>query len=180
MSYLSYVCPHDCPRTCALEAGRLDKRIICRIKGAKSDSYTTRVICAKVVQYSERIRHPKRLLHPRLRAGAVGTDKFVDIGCDEALDKVPEYKKAYVSDVIRREGSFHPVPRITLSTVHGSKGGEADNVMILSDLSRKADESYWRDKDDERRVFYVALTRAKQSLYIVRSKTNREFREVFL
>jgi superfamily I DNA/RNA helicase len=52
--------------------------------------------------------------------------------------------------------------------------------MILSDLSRKADESYWRDKDDERRVFYVALTRAKQSLYIVRSKTNREFREVFL
>ena len=98
----------------------------------------------------------------------------------EALDKVPEYKKAYVSDVIRREGSFHPVPRITLSTVHGSKGGEADNVMILSDLSRKADESYWRDKDDERRVFYVALTRAKQSLYIIRSKTNREFREVFL
>ena len=28
----------------------------------------------------------------------------------EALDKVPEYKKAYVSDVIRREGSFHPAP----------------------------------------------------------------------
>tara|TARA_B100000963_G_scaffold114552_1_gene99787 strand:+ start:2826 stop:4349 length:1524 start_codon:yes stop_codon:yes gene_type:complete len=103
-----------------------------------------------------------------------------DYSWHEALDKVPEYKKAYVSDVIRREGSFHPVPRITLSTVHGSKGGEADNVMILSDLSRKADESYWRDKDDERRVFYVALTRAKQTLYLVRSKTNREFREVFL
>lgn len=90
MSYLSYVCPHDCPRTCALETGRLDKRIICRIKGAKSDSYTARVICAKVVQYSERIRHPKRLLHPRLRAVANGTGKFVDIGCDEALDKVAD------------------------------------------------------------------------------------------
>ena len=90
MFYLSYVCPHDCPRPCAVETGRLDKRIICRIRGAKSDSYTARVICAKVVQYSDRIRHPKRLLHPRLRAGAVGTDKFVDIGCDEALDKVPD------------------------------------------------------------------------------------------
>ena len=102
-----------------------------------------------------------------------------DYSWHEALDKVPEYKKAYVSTVIQKEGSFNPVPRITLSTVHGSKGGEADNVMVLSDLSRKADESYWRQKDDERRVFYVALTRAKQNLYLVRSRSNREFREVF-
>lgn len=78
-----------------------------------------------------------------------------DYSWHEALDKVPEYKKAYVSTVIQKEGSFNPVPRITLSTVHGSKGGEADNVMVLSDLSRKADESYWRQKDDERRVFML-------------------------
>ena len=52
-------------------------------------------------------------------------------------------------------------PRIKLSTIHGSKGGEADNVMLLTDLTRKADEEYWRQRDQERRVFYVGMTRAR-------------------
>ena len=51
--------------------------------------------------------------------------------------------------------------------------------MLLTDLSRRTDESYWKDKDEERRVFYVGMTRAKKSLNIVRSKTNREFSEAF-
>ena len=81
-------CPHDCPSTCALEVERLDKRTIGRIRGAKSNSYTARVICAKVARYSERVHHPKRLLAPLLRAGAKGTGKFVEIPWDEALDRV--------------------------------------------------------------------------------------------
>ena len=68
----------------------MDKRTICRVRGAKSDSYTAGVIRAKVLQYSERIRHPKRLPHPRLRAGANGSGKFVEISWDEALDKVTD------------------------------------------------------------------------------------------
>ena len=32
-----------------------------------------------------------------------------DYSWHEALDKVPEYKKAYVSTVIQKEGSFNPV-----------------------------------------------------------------------
>ena len=82
----------------------MDKRTICRIRGAKSDSYTAGVICAKVVQYSERIRHPKRLLHPRLRAGANGTGQFVEISWDEALDKVADEFKTkaakYGSEIV--------------------------------------------------------------------------------
>ena len=76
MTYLPSVCPHDCPSTCALEVERLDKRTIGRIRGAKSNSYTAGVICAKVARYSERVHHPKRLLAPLLRAGAKGTGKF--------------------------------------------------------------------------------------------------------
>ena len=52
-------------------------------------------------------------------------------------------------------------PRIKLSTIHGSKGGEADNVMLLTDLTRKADEEYWRQRDQERRVFYVGMKHFK-------------------
>ena len=70
-------------------------------------------------------------------------------------------------------------PRIKLSTIHGSKGGEADNVMLLTDLTRKADAEYWRQRDQERRVFYVGMTRARNTLNIVRSQSDREFSEVF-
>ena len=76
MNYLPSVCPHDCPSTCALEVERLDKRTIGRIRGAKSNSYTAGVICAKVARYSERVHHPKRLLAPLLRAGAKGAGEF--------------------------------------------------------------------------------------------------------
>ena len=31
-------------------------------------------------------------------------------------------------------------PRIELSTIHGAKGGEADNVMLLTELPRVIDE----------------------------------------
>ena len=70
-------------------------------------------------------------------------------------------------------------PRINLSTIHGAKGGEADNVMLMTDLPKKADESYFSNPDDERRVFYVGMTRAKKELHLVRSQTDREFTEAF-
>ena len=68
---------------------------------------------------------------------------------------------------------------IKLSTIHAAKGGEADNVMLLTDLTRKADLEYWRQRDEERRVFYVGMTRARNTLNIVRSQSDREFSEVF-
>ena len=43
-----------------------------RVRGAKDNSYTAGVICAKVARYAERIHHPDRLLKPLLRAGAKG------------------------------------------------------------------------------------------------------------
>ena len=97
----------------------------------------------------------------------------------EALDSIPRIKSSYIRAVLRRGQNLDYSPKIKLSTIHGAKGGEADNVMLLTDLSRRTDESYWKDKDEERRVFYVGMTRAKKSLNIVRSKTNREFSEAF-
>ena len=51
--------------------------------------------------------------------------------------------------------------------------------MLLTDMPRKADEAYFQNPDDERRVFYVGMTRAKKALHIVHSQSEREFREVF-
>jgi DNA helicase-2/ATP-dependent DNA helicase PcrA len=97
----------------------------------------------------------------------------------EAFDNMPRLKSTYIRAVLRRGQKITHDPRIKLSTIHGAKGSEADNVMLLTDLSKKTDESYWLNKDEERRVCYVGMTRAKQSLNIIRSKSNREFTEAF-
>ncbi|MEE8202558.1 MAG: molybdopterin oxidoreductase family protein, partial [Alphaproteobacteria bacterium] len=62
-------CPHDCPSTCALEVERIDARTIGKVRGAKANSYTAGVICAKVGRYAERVHHPDRLKHPLRRSG---------------------------------------------------------------------------------------------------------------
>ena len=97
----------------------------------------------------------------------------------EALDRMPMREVVYIVAALRRKENLNRAPRINISTIHGAKGGEADNVMLLTDMPRKADESYYKNPDDERRVFYVGMTRAKKALHIVHSQSEREFREVF-
>jgi anaerobic selenocysteine-containing dehydrogenase len=82
------VCPHDCPSTCALEVDVHDKTRIGTLRGARDNSYTAGVICAKVARYAERVHHPDRLTHPLLRTGPKGSGQFTRIGWDEALDRV--------------------------------------------------------------------------------------------
>ena len=83
-------CPHDCPSACALEVERLDAHTIGRVHGARDNSYTAGVICAKVARYAERVHHPGRLTTPLRRTGAKGEgiEAFAPISWDDALDEV--------------------------------------------------------------------------------------------
>jgi anaerobic selenocysteine-containing dehydrogenase len=83
-------CPHDCPSTCALDVEVIDGRRIGRVHGAKENSYTAGVICAKVARYAERIHHPERLLKPLVRAGAKGEGGWKEASWEAALDLVAE------------------------------------------------------------------------------------------
>lgn len=83
-------CPHDCPSTCALDVEILDGRRIGRVHGARDNSYTAGVICAKVARYSERIHHPDRLLKPLVRSGAKGEGGWKEASWEAALDLVAE------------------------------------------------------------------------------------------
>src|SRR6202163_3260829 len=86
----SSVCPHDCPSACALEVEVMDGARIGAVRGAKANTYTDGVICAKVSRYGERIHHADRLTHPLLRTRPKGSGQFRQIGWDEALDRVAE------------------------------------------------------------------------------------------
>lgn len=83
-------CPHDCPSTCALEVELLGNGRIGRVHGAKSNSYTAGVVCAKVARYAERVHHPDRLLFPLKRKGPKGSGQFERIGWDEAMSLTAE------------------------------------------------------------------------------------------
>lgn len=83
-------CPHDCPSTCALNVEILPDGRIGRLHGAKDNSYTDGVICAKVARYAERIHHPERLLKPLVRAGAKGEGVWKEASFEAALDLVAE------------------------------------------------------------------------------------------
>ena len=58
-------------------------------------------------------------------------------------------------------------PSIHVGTIHGAKGGEADNVVLFTDITAAAEASMASDPDSMHRVFYVAVTRTKQNLYLV-------------
>lgn len=60
-----------------------------------------------------------------------------------------------------------PKVSIHVDTIHGVKGGEADTVIILSDYSKKTHEEFNLTPDNEHRVAYVAVTRAKSNVIIV-------------
>ena len=88
----------------------------------------------------------------------------------EALTKIAEDKRDYLVSVLRRGGKMSDVSRVRLSTIHGAKGGEADNVMLLMDLSPKFAKEFQHNGDNVNRLFYVGVTRAKHSLHLVLPK----------
>ena len=94
----------------------------------------------------------------------------------EALDKIPDAERAYIVALLRRGEKFNAPPRITVSTIHGAKGGEADNVILMTDLTAAADNERQIEPDNLNRVFYVGVTRTRKKLYIVEPEnTYRSF-----
>lgn len=69
---------------------------------------------------------------------------------------------------------------VTLSTLHGSKGLEFDIVFLIGceegliphqrTLEEKASDASVQDVEEERRLFYVGVTRARQRLTLTRCK----------
>ena len=64
---------------------------------------------------------------------------------------------------------------IYIDTIHSVKGAEADNVVILPDITKQVYENLEQNPDSEHRVFYVGVTRARHNLYIVDSGSRYEY-----
>jgi hypothetical protein len=78
----------------------------------------------------------------------------------------PESSKLYIKKLLESGDNLMKPARIKLSTIHGVKGEECDNVVLFTDIERIIYESATRNPDPEHRLFFVGITRAKERLYI--------------
>jgi hypothetical protein len=104
---------------------------------------------------------------------------LVDLPWHDALTGIPLEQREYYLAILRRGGpkALSQHPRHHVSTIHGVKGGEATHVVLFTDLAKKSYTEYSKNPDDEIRVFYVGVTRAKEHLHIVLPQTNMYFNE---
>jgi len=92
----------------------------------------------------------------------------------DALGRMSVEDREYFRAARRRNENLRH-PRIKVSTIHGAKGGECENVLLFTDVSNKTAQEMWRRPDDETRVFYVGVTRALSRLCIVQPQTPAHF-----
>jgi superfamily I DNA/RNA helicase len=92
----------------------------------------------------------------------------------KALTKISEDRRDYLVSLLRRNTKLTGHVPIKLSTIHGAKGGEADNVLLMGDLSTKFAKEYSKNSDDINRLLYVGITRAKQTLHFVLPKNEQK------
>jgi hypothetical protein len=88
------------------------------------------------------------------------------------LRKISPAERDFFIAARKRGEALLKQPRIKISTIHAAKGGEADNVVLMSDMSYRCYENMTRKPDDEIRVWYVGMTRCRKTLNIVLPRTD--------
>lgn len=86
------------------------------------------------------------------------------------LDFIDKYK--YKLEKMQKKNSKNSVK---LSTIHKSKGMEWDSVFLIGVNKDLLPSKKTEDIEEERRLFYVAITRAENNLYISSNNTQSSF-----
>lgn len=92
-----------------------------------------------------------------------------------SLTKISASERDYFIAVRKRGEKLLRGGRIRCSTIHSAKGAEADNVVLTTDLSLRTYNNMESNFDDECRVFYVGVTRAKKTLNLIIPQTDLHF-----
>lgn len=98
-------------------------------------------------------------------------DSFRTVTWMDALDAMSVSDREYIR-VLRRTGESLSKPgRVRIGTAHSTKGAQADNVVVLTDIGPRVALGARLDPDAELRVQYVAVTRARTNLFLVEPQT---------
>jgi len=131
----------------------------------------------KISKYMSDKHWQKKKIKGMTKGGFYNIDQLVtDYGLQikttwyESFDNAGQTRVQYLRKMRKNGEKLNEKPRIELSTIHGAKGGEATNVVLMTDLTQNTMKGYERNPDDENRLFYVGATRTKENLHIVEPK----------
>ena len=88
----------------------------------------------------------------------------------EAFEGLDPMTETYIRNMRANGEQINKNPRIKMSTIHGAKGGEADQVLLMQDLTGAAIETFSHDPDELHRLLYTGATRAKRELHVLDPK----------
>ena len=142
-------------------------------EGSSVNNGTVQVINAH--EYHREDRSTRVMLTSYVYHRPTKKKELIDAPWYEALD-IEELDMEYYRDLIANKTDLGS-NKIKVSTVHGVKGGEADNVVMLMDMTRRTHAGYDDNTDSELRCLYVGCTRAKKNLYIVPTTTRYGYDE---
>jgi len=101
--------------------------------------------------------------------------------------KIRDEDKSYLNLVLKKHGRkpfelaekkgkpFVAQP-VLLSTIHGVKGEEADQVFLDTSLTTRVETGLRHDPEPENRVFYVGVTRTRDKLFLIPPQGYYSFR----
>jgi superfamily I DNA/RNA helicase len=78
-----------------------------------------------------------------------------------------EDTKLYIKSLLNSGDDLFKPARIKVSTIHGVKGEECENVVLYTGMEKIIHDAALRNPDPEHRLFFVGVTRAKENLYIM-------------
>ena len=81
------------------------------------------------------------------------------------------YRNNYQEMILRRELAATTSRKLQFLTMHGSKGLEFD-IVIITGISDRIIPDRTSDIEEERRLFYVAMTRAENELHLIFHKNS--------
>jgi len=96
-----------------------------------------------------------------------------DLDWFDAFKEVEYEDKEYIKEMMENGEDLDSPARIFISTIHAFKGGEQDNVILCLDQPNKIKKAMRKSKsksDEEHRVWYVGITRARNNLYKLKAK----------
>ena len=113
---------------------------------------------------------------------APGLRRFEDLGIapdqpiwHDALEGIDLLTREYYLSILRRGRRLQDPPKVYIGTIHSVKGGEADNVLLRTDMAYRTHRGYEQSPDEEHRVFYVGMTRARHNLFLMEPQTTRAY-----